>query len=37
MIDDEGGAYRAVKDVGIDVGGGGDVLDLPEVEGRVKV
>lgn len=37
MIDDEGGVYRAVKDVVIDVGGGGDVSDSPGLEGRVKV
>ena len=37
MIDDEGGVYRAVSGVGIDVGGGDDVLDSPELVERVKV
>jgi len=36
-IVDEGGVYRAVKDVEIDVGDSGDVLDSPEVVERVKV
>jgi hypothetical protein len=37
MIDDEGGVYRAVKGVVIDVGGDDDVLDSPGLEGPVKV
>jgi hypothetical protein len=37
MIDDEGGVYRAVRGVGIDVGDDDDVLDSPGLEGRVKV
>jgi hypothetical protein len=37
MIDDGGGAYRTVNDVGIDVGGDDDVLDSPGLVGRVRV
>jgi len=37
MIDDEGGVYRVVKDVEIDVGDGGDVLNSPGLAERVRV
>jgi hypothetical protein len=37
MIDGEGEVSRAVKDVGIGVGGDDDVLDSPGLAGRVGV